>query len=71
MASSLSTPMNFMGNVLNNFAQDPQAAQYGELAIGVALDTLRNTPVDLFSNIPHFNYGDTSESANASGSASV
>lgn len=54
MAASLATPMNFMGNVLDNITQDPKAAQYPELAIGVAVDTLRNTPVDLFSNIPHF-----------------
>lgn len=54
MAASLSTPMNFMGNVLDNIQQDPKAAQYPELAVGVAVDTLRNTPVDLFSNIPHF-----------------
>lgn len=62
MAFSLSTPMNFMGNVLDNITQDPKAAQYPDLAIGVAVDTLRNTPVDLFSNIPHFQSEvDTSE----------
>ena len=54
MAASLATPMNFMGNVLDNIQQDPKAAQFPELAIGVAVDTLRNTPVNLFSNIPHF-----------------
>lgn len=62
MASPLSTPMNFMGNVLDNITQDPKAAHYPELAIGVAVDTLRNTPPDLFSNIPHFQSEvDTSE----------
>lgn len=65
MASSLSTPMNFMANVLDNFLQDPHASQYPQLAAGVAVDTLKNTPVDLFSNIPHFNIGvDENESAN-------
>jgi len=54
MAASLSTPMNFMGNILENIQQDPKAAQYPELAVGVAADALRNTPVNLFSNIPHF-----------------
>jgi hypothetical protein len=54
MAASLATPMNFMGNVLDNIQQDPHAAQFPELAIGVAVDTLRNTPENLFSNIPHF-----------------
>lgn len=54
MAASLATPMNFMGNVLDNIQQDPKAAQYPELGIGVAVDTLKNTPADLFSNIPHF-----------------
>lgn len=65
MASSLSTPMNFMANVLDNFRQDPQASQYPMLAAGVAVDTLKNTPIDLFSNVPHFNYGvDDNEPAN-------
>jgi len=54
MAISLATPMNFMGNVLDNILQDPKAVQYPELAVGVAVDVLRNTPVNLFSNIPHF-----------------
>lgn len=54
MATSLSTPMNFIGSVLENIQQDPKAAQYPELAVGVAVDTLKNTPIDLFSNIPHF-----------------
>jgi len=54
VSSSLATPMNFMGNVLDNIQQDPKAAQFPELGIGVAVDTLRNIPVDLFSNIPHF-----------------
>lgn len=62
MASSLATPMNFMGNVMDNIQQDPKAAQFPELAVGVAVDTLRNIPVDLFSNIPHFQIGvDSSE----------
>lgn len=64
MAASLATPMNFMGNVLDNIQQDPKAAQFPELGIGVAVDTLRNTPVDLFSNIPHFqSEADNSESS--------
>lgn len=54
MATSLATPMNFMGNILDNIQQDPKAAQFPELAIGVAVDALRHTPVNLFSNIPHF-----------------
>lgn len=56
MASSLSTPMNFIGNVMDNIQQDPKAAQFPELAVGVAVDTLKNTPIGLFSNIPHFQY---------------
>lgn len=54
MTSSLSMSMNFIGNVLDNVQQDPKAAQFPELAVGVAVDTLRNTPINLFSNIPHF-----------------
>jgi hypothetical protein len=54
MATSLATPMNFLGNALDNILHDPKASQYPGLAVGVATDVLRNTPVDLFSNIPHF-----------------
>jgi len=50
---SWSTPMNMMANVLDNIQQDPQAQKL-MLGIGVAYDTVRSTPVDLFSNIPHF-----------------
>lgn len=73
MSFSLSTPMNFMGNVLDNIQQDPKAAQFPELGVGVAVDTLRNTPVDLFSNIPHFqsevdNGGSPASTAGSTGS---
>lgn len=51
---SWSTPMNMLANVLDNIQHDPQAQQQPMLGIGVAYDTLRNTPVNLFANIPHF-----------------
>lgn len=51
---SWATPMNMMANVLDNIQHDPQGQRQPMLGIGVAYDTLRSTPVDLFSNIPHF-----------------
>lgn len=71
MSTPLSTPMNFMGNVLENFNQDPKAAQNIELAPGVAMDVLRNAPADTFANIPHFEYeAENSDTAALSGPGS-
>ena len=50
---SWATPMNMMANALDNIQQDPQAQKL-MLGMGVAYDTLKNAPIDLFSNIPHF-----------------
>lgn len=49
-----SAPMNMMANVLDNIQQDPQAQKQPMLGIGAAFDVMRNTPVDLHANIPHF-----------------
>jgi hypothetical protein len=71
MSTPLATPMNFMGNVLENFNQDPHAAQNIELAPGVAMDVLRNAPADTFANIPHFEFeAGNSDTANPSGPGS-
>lgn len=51
--TSWATPMNFMANVLDHIQQDPSANKI-MLGIGLAYDTMRNTPVDLYANIPHF-----------------
>lgn len=56
MSTPISTAMNFVGNVLENFTQDPKAAQNIEFAPGVAMDVLSHTPPDTFSNIPHFDF---------------
>jgi len=50
---SWATPLNMMANVLDNIQQDPQAQKL-MLGMGVAYDTVRSTPIDLFANIPHF-----------------
>lgn len=51
--TSWATPMNYMANVLDSIQQDP-SAQKIMLGVGLAFDTMRNTPVDLYANIPHF-----------------
>lgn len=55
MTLSVATAINFVGNVMDNLQQDPQAAQHPELHPGIALDALKNTPVEMFSNIPLYN----------------
>jgi len=51
--TSWATPVNYMANALDNIQQDP-SAQKIMLGIGLAFDTMRNVPVDLYANIPHF-----------------
>lgn len=64
MSSSISTPMNFIGNAFLNMIHDPAAEQTAPLVAGVAMDVAKNTPIDLYSNIPHF---ETEVNANESG----
>ena len=54
MSSSIATPMNFIGNAFLNMMHDPAAEQAAPLVAGVAMDVAKNTPIDLYSNIPHF-----------------
>lgn len=49
---SWSDPMNFMASALDNIQQDPKANKI-MLGIGLAYDVMRNTPPDLYANIPH------------------
>lgn len=51
--TSWAMPVNFMANVLDNIQQDSKANKH-MLGIGLAYDTMRNVPVDLYANIPHF-----------------
>jgi hypothetical protein len=51
--TSWAMPVNFMANTLDNIQQDPKANKI-MLGIGLAYDTMRNVPVDLYANIPHF-----------------
>lgn len=54
MSSSISTPMNFIGNAFLNLMHDPAAEQATPLVAGVAMDVAKNTPINIYSNIPHF-----------------
>lgn len=54
MSSSISTPMNFIGNAFLNLMHDPAAEQAAPLVAGVAMDVAKNTPINIYSNIPHF-----------------
>jgi hypothetical protein len=68
MTTALTTAMNFTGNALDSILQDPQAGKHPDLAIGAAFDVVKNTPIDMFSSIPHFESEvDTSEPANLPG----
>lgn len=62
--TSWSTPINMIGNVMDNIQSDPRAQKL-MLGVGPAIDVMKNTPIDLFSNIPHFDSEvDNSVSAN-------
>jgi hypothetical protein len=64
VTSSVSTPMNFIGNAFLNLMHDPAVGQAAPLVAGVAMDVGKNTPINLYSNIPHF---ETEVNANESG----
>lgn len=51
--TSWAAPVNMMANVLDNLQQDPQVAKM-MLGIGPAYDVVKNVPIDLLANIPHF-----------------
>lgn len=52
--TSISAPMNVLANVLDNIQHDPQAQKQPILGVGMAFDTLKHVPIDMFSSIPHF-----------------
>jgi len=51
--TSWAAPVNVMGNVLDNLQQNPQVAQM-MLGLGPAYDIMKNVPIDLLANIPHY-----------------
>lgn len=63
MSTAVILGMNFLGNALQSILSDPKGAQHPDLAIGAAFDVVKNTPIDQFSNVPHFQL---EESANES-----
>lgn len=50
-----STPLDMMSSVMENIQQDPQANQV-MIGIGPAMDVVKNAPINLFSNIPHYEF---------------
>ncbi len=65
---SMSAPMNMMANVMDNIQHDPQGQKL-MLGMGVAYDVMKNIPINLFANIPHFEFeADGSDSAKLPGS---
>lgn len=58
MSTNLTTGINFLGNALDSILQDPQGGQHPDLAVGAAFDVIKNTPVDQFSSIPHYQLED-------------
>jgi len=51
--TSWAAPANIMANVLDNLQQSPQVAQM-MLGLGPAYDIMKNVPIDLLANIPHY-----------------
>lgn len=54
MSTAVTLGMNFLGNTLQSILSDPKGAQHPDLAIGAAFDVVKNTPIDQYSNVPHF-----------------
>lgn len=65
MSTAMTTPMNYLGNALQSILSDPKGAQHPDLAVGAAFDVLKNTPIDQFSSIPHYQLEDTTDESPA------
>ena len=50
-----STPLDMVAAVMENIQQDPQANQV-MVGVGPAMDVVKNAPINLFSNIPHYEF---------------
>ena len=65
MSTAITTSMNFLGNALQSILSDPKGAEHPDLAVGAAFDVLKNTPIDQFSNVPHYQLGETANESPA------
>jgi hypothetical protein len=65
MSTAMSTSINFLGNALQSILSDPRGAQHPDLAVGAAFDVLKNTPIDQFASIPHYQLEDTAHESPA------
>jgi hypothetical protein len=50
-----STPLDMTAAVMENIQQDPQASKI-MIGVGPAMDVVKNAPINLFSNIPHYEF---------------
>jgi len=50
-----STPLDMASAVMQNIQQDPQASKI-MIGIGPAMDVVKNAPINLFANIPHYEF---------------
>lgn len=50
---SWAAPLNSMANVLDALQQDPQVSKM-MLGLAPAYDVMKNMPIDLLANMPHF-----------------
>ena len=65
MSTNITTGINFLGNALQSILEDPKGGQHPDLAVGAAFDVLKNTPVDMFSSIPHYQLQDGTDESPA------
>lgn len=50
-----SAPLDMVSAVMENIQQDAQASQI-MIGVGPAMDVVKNAPINLFSNIPHYEF---------------
>lgn len=50
-----STPLDMVAAVMENIQQDPQANKT-MIGIGPAMDVVKNAPINLFFNGPHYEF---------------
>ena len=64
-----STPLDMISAVMENIQQDPQASKV-MIGVGPAMDAVKNAPINLFSNIPHYEFeANSSVQSNLPGTA--
>lgn len=63
-------PLDMVASAMDNIQQDPQASKL-MVGIGPAMDVVKNAPINLFANIPHYEFeANDSVKSNLPGTAS-